>query len=138
MGIEPYLLRSGLLAVVAQRLVRRLCSCASECDDPVRRLELPVGRFRVPVGCPACAGTGYSGRLVLAEMLVPEPTEVGQAILSRSEVPRLEALAVEAGMIPLWERARQAVASGETSPAEVRRVLGLSEQGPGRNLPPVS
>jgi type II secretory ATPase GspE/PulE/Tfp pilus assembly ATPase PilB-like protein len=127
MGIEPYLLRSGLLAVVSQRLVRRLCACAREGDDPSERLGLAVDRHRVPVGCPSCAGTGYLGRVVLAELLLPDPTEVGRAILDRSEVRRIDELAVGAGMIPLRERARAAVASGLTSPAEVRRVLGLTD-----------
>lgn len=130
MGIEPYLLRSGLLAVVAQRLIRRLCGCAREGDDPRDRLGLAVERFRLPVGCERCGGTGYRGRIVLAEMLVPEKNEIGRAILSRSDVARLEALAVEAGMTGLWERARRAVEDGLTAPTEVRRVLGLDDNTP--------
>lgn len=125
MGIEPYLLRSGLLAVVGQRLVRRLCECSRADDDPRNRLGLAVETFRLPVGCELCGGTGYRGRLILAEMLVPEPTELGRAILSRTDVAQLEALAVESGMVSRWERARQAVETGITSPAEVRRVLGI-------------
>jgi general secretion pathway protein E len=127
MGIEPYLLRSGLLAVLAQRLVRRLCTCARVSDDECQRLGLEVTAFRVPVGCEQCGGTGYRGRLVLAEMLVPEPTDLGRAILSRSDVARLERLAVSAGMVTRWQRAREAVEAGLTSPAEIRRVLGITE-----------
>ena len=81
MGIEPYLLRSGILAIVSQRLVRKLCDCAREVDDPSARLGLPVRRARLPVGCDACGGTGYRGRLVLAEMLVPDASDLGRAIL---------------------------------------------------------
>ncbi len=125
MGIEPYLLRSGLLAVIGQRLVRKLCECARPGDDPKGRFGLNADRFQVPVGCELCDRTGYRGRLVLAEMLVPEPTELGRAILSRSDVSRLEALAIESGMVSLWQRARIAVEEGLTSPAEVTRVLGL-------------
>ena len=44
MGIEPYILRSGLLAILSQRLLRRLCSCAREIDDPQEYLALPVER----------------------------------------------------------------------------------------------
>jgi type II secretory ATPase GspE/PulE/Tfp pilus assembly ATPase PilB-like protein len=128
MGIEPYLLRSGILAVVAQRLLRRLCECSQASDEPRAALGLEVGRFRVPVGCPACHGTGYRGRMVVAEMLVPEKNEIGRAILSRSDVGRLEALAVGAGMVSRWERARRAVEAGLTSPAEVRRVLGIDDE----------
>ena len=129
MEIEPYLLRSGLLAVIGQRLVRRLCSCAREDESEKNRLGLAAGRFRVPVGCPECAGTGYRGRLILAELLEPGPTEVGRAILSRIDTNQLEALAIEAGMISLGERARRAVEAGLTSPAEVRRVLGFGKSG---------
>ncbi len=124
MGIEPYLLRSGLLAVVSQRLARRLCDCTEESDDPRHRLGLPVARARVPVGCEACGGTGYRGRIVLAEMLVPEAAGLGEAILARADVGRLGEEAVRGGMVSLWERAREAVEAGRTSPAEVRRVLG--------------
>ena len=52
MGIEPYLLRSGLLAIVGQRLVRRLCECARPGDDPRDLLGLQATSFRLPVGCP--------------------------------------------------------------------------------------
>lgn len=128
MGIEPYLLRSGLLAVVGQRLLRRLCECARRSDDPKDRLGLELEHCRLPVGCESCAGTGYQGRMVVAEMLVPEPTELGRAILSRTDGPQLEALAVSAGMITRWDRANHAVEAGLTSPAEVRRVLGISDQ----------
>ena len=126
MGIEPFLLRSGILAIVAQRLARKLCDCARESDKPADRLGLAVGRCRVPVGCDRCAGTGYRGRVVLAEMLVPDQTELGNAILSRTDAGQLERLAARAGMVSRWERARQAVEDGLTSPVEVRRVLGVS------------
>ncbi len=129
MGIEPYLLRSGILAVVAQRLVRKLCECAREASDPASRLGLPVEHCRVAVGCEQCGGTGYRGRLVLAEMLRPEATELGRAILSRSDIAQLETLAIASGMVSRWERARLAVEAGLTSPAEIRRVLGISAGG---------
>jgi general secretion pathway protein E len=132
MGIEPYLLRSGILAILCQRLMRRLCACARQTDDADARLGLPVaGAVSVPAGCDACRGTGYRGRFLLTEMLVPQGTEVGRAILSRSDAARLEELAVESGMVTQWSRACAAVREGLTSPAEVRRVLGFA--GGGRN-----
>lgn len=127
MGIAPYLLRSGILAIVSQRLVRRLCRCAQPSDDPLARLGLNVTQAWLPVGCAECRGTGYQGRAVLAEMLMAEASELGRAILSRSDKAQLEELAVQAGMVTLWQRARQAVETGATSPAEVRRVLGCAE-----------
>jgi len=127
MGIEPYLLRSGVLAILCQRLVRRLCDCARTSDDPQDRLGLPVRQVRLPIGCDRCGGTGYRGRFVLVEMLTAERTELGRAILSRSDTAALERLAVEAGMVTRWQKAHQALDAGLTSPAEVRRVLGFSD-----------
>jgi type II secretory ATPase GspE/PulE/Tfp pilus assembly ATPase PilB-like protein len=126
MGIEPYLLRSGILAILSQRLVRRLCACARDGDQPAQALGLPVKRFRVPCGCEACRGTGYHGRAMLVEMLEAKPSELGRAILDRSDAAQLEQLAVQAGMVSRWTRALEAVESGRTSPQEVRRVLGFS------------
>ena len=128
MGIEPYVLRSGLLAILCQRLLRKLCRCAREADHPDARLGFPVERVRVPVGCEECGGTGYRGRFLLVEMLTPGRTELGRAILSRADAAYLEQLAIQAGMVTRWQRAYRAIEEGLTSPAEVRRVLGFSEQ----------
>jgi len=136
MGIEPYLLRSGILLVVFQRLVRTLCTCATVCEDSeIDALGLHVRRFFIPKGCDACRGTGFRGRTVLAEMLNPASPELGRAIIARQEVARLESAAVADGMKSRWDRAIDAVEQGGTTPAEVRRVLGFSEP-PTRNRPP--
>jgi type II secretory ATPase GspE/PulE/Tfp pilus assembly ATPase PilB-like protein len=126
MGIEPYLLRSGILAVVCQRLVRKLCACARNGHDEALKLGLPVKRIPLAAGCANCRGTGYLGRLVLAELLTPELGRLGKAIIERSDVGRLEAIAVEAGMHPLWDRACESIEAGLTTPAEVRRALGFA------------
>jgi type II secretory ATPase GspE/PulE/Tfp pilus assembly ATPase PilB-like protein len=126
MGIEPYVIRSGLRAVVAQRLVRRLCACSINATHPDMFLGLPVRSARIQQGCELCRGTGYRGRTVLAEMLLPEQDHLAQAILARSDVRELEQIAVQAGMINRWERACTAVEAGLTSPEEVRRILGLA------------
>ena len=129
MGIEPYIVRSGLLAILCQRLLRQLCSCASIIDNPQDYLGLPVERARRPGGCPACGGTGYRGRILLVEMLTLKPAaaaELGRAVLARADTTVLEPLAVQAGMVTRWRRAISAVECGATSPAEVRRVLGLA------------
>ena len=128
MGIEPYLLRSGLLAVVSQRLVRTLCGdCSRDDDGPRSRLGLAVARARVAVGCEACGGSGYRGRMILAEWLEPERAGLGPAILARSDIRHLEAEAVRGGMVDRWHRARMAIEAGQTTAAEVRRVLGFTE-----------
>ncbi|MCE9556156.1 MAG: Flp pilus assembly complex ATPase component TadA, partial [Planctomycetes bacterium] len=123
MAIEPYLLRSALLAVVCQRLLRRLCECRRASLDPADRLGLAVSEFHVPTGCPECGGTGYRGRLVIAEMLTLQGA-VGRAVLKRRDAATIERRALQEGMTSLWQRAIEAVQAGQTSPAEVRRVLG--------------
>jgi type II secretory ATPase GspE/PulE/Tfp pilus assembly ATPase PilB-like protein len=128
MGIEPYVITSGVRAIICQRLVRRLCTCARAVDDPVQLLGLDVRRARVAVGCEVCRGTGYRGRVSLAEILTPSNAEVSQAIRIRADVNQLETLALKTGMTGLHERARLTVESGLTDPAEVRRVFGISSR----------
>lgn len=126
MGIEPYLLRTGVLGILAQRLVRKLCACSVEESSEEDRLGLNVSFCRTPRGCETCRDTGYSGRLLLAEFLRPEG-DLGRAILSRSDAEELESLAVQSGMKTRWTHACEAVAAGLTSPAEVRRIFGFSK-----------
>lgn len=128
MGIEPYVLRSGLRAILCQRLVRKLCPCARAADDPRQLLGLPVARAMIAVGCTGCRATGYDGRAMLAEILVPDAEELGRAILARTDVAALQAIACRGGMIPLRTRALHAVEAGTTDPAEVRRVLGFADE----------
>ncbi len=135
MGIEPYILRSGLLGVLSQRLLRRLCDCARWSDDPGHRLGLPVASTRVPTGCKACGQTGYRGRALLAELLLPEPPPTGQAILARAEAEVIERRAVESGMVTRWQRAAEMVDAGVTGAAEVRRAMGFGRLGAEGQVP---
>ena len=128
MGIEPYLLRSGIVGIVAQRLLRRLCACAVVDEDAAtehgEHLGLDVRSAKRAVGCEQCGGTGYRGRMIVSELLQPDLSGMGRAILSRGDATEIEGLAVQAGMLTLLRRASVAVEAGETSSAEVRRVLG--------------
>ena len=126
MGIEPYVIISGVRAIVSQRLVRRLCTCARVADDPVELLGLDVSRAWVTVGCARCRGTGYRGRVMLAEILLPTNQRIRRAIRAHADVGRLEAIALRSGMVGLSARHRHAIESGLTDPAEFRRVLGIS------------
>jgi type II secretory ATPase GspE/PulE/Tfp pilus assembly ATPase PilB-like protein len=125
MEIAPYLLRSGILAIISQRLVRRLCECARPSDNADLRLGLPVKKMMEAHGCSLCGSTGYRGRIVLAEMLPIQNNGSAGAILSRGDRARLQQFAVDSGMIPLMNRACEAVEAGLTTPVEVRRVLGF-------------
>jgi type II secretory ATPase GspE/PulE/Tfp pilus assembly ATPase PilB-like protein len=125
MGIEPYALRSAILAIISQRLVRKLCECAQASAEPQSLFGQQIAGANVPVGCLACGGNGYRGRLVLAEMLRPDTNHLQHAILSRSDAATIERFAHDAGMVGLRQRAISAVEAGLTSAEEIRRVLGL-------------
>jgi type II secretory ATPase GspE/PulE/Tfp pilus assembly ATPase PilB-like protein len=127
MGVAPYLLRSGLLAIVSQRLIRRLCDCSTASGDDRDRLGLDVTEVRQAAGCDRCGHTGYRGRMVLAEMLACAGSDLQQAILDRHDSRRLQEIAVASGMTSLRRRACAAVETGQTSPAEIRRVLGFRD-----------
>jgi type II secretory ATPase GspE/PulE/Tfp pilus assembly ATPase PilB-like protein len=118
MGIEPYLLTSGLKGILNQRLVRRLCpNCLPSAA------AAGAARSAEPAGCEACAGTGYRGRLLLAELLTLT-TPLRHAILAKSDTTQLEAAVKEPGRRTIWAVADDAVANGWTTIQEVERVLG--------------
>ena len=129
LGVEPYLLRSGLLGILSQRLLRRLCECAESSNDPTDALGLTTERSHHPNGCEQCEGTGYSGRLLLSELLNPRAGDIGRAMLTRADADELEQHAVAAGMQTLFAQARKVVEAGETSPAEVRRLFSSASGG---------
>jgi len=135
MGIEPYLLISGLRAVTHQRLVRRLCQCASRVSEATPNsaqvLGLPVDRAAMAAGCERCRHTGYHGRLPLAEFLPSLTGDLAHALLARSHLRELDRVAAAAGMTTVFQRACGAVTAGLTDPTEVRRVLGFSDEIPG-------
>lgn len=127
MGIEPYLIRSGLRAMLHQRLVRRLCYCAVEQPDREQWLGLSIGRAFTAQGCADCMQTGYRGRLVLAEQLPPLEGDLGRAVLDRSDAVHMQQLATTAGMTTVFQRACSAAEAGLTDPAEIRRIFGFSD-----------
>jgi type II secretory ATPase GspE/PulE/Tfp pilus assembly ATPase PilB-like protein len=125
MGIEPYLLRSGMRGIFSQRLVRHLCACGAPIKSEEQKLGLPIAAGRTAGKCEQCSRTGYMGRLVLAEVLPSLEGELAAAVLARSDSQELQAAALRAGLVPLLARACQAVESGQTDAAEIRRVLGF-------------
>jgi type IV pilus assembly protein PilB len=131
MGIEPFLLASTLEAVLAQRLVRRLCpDCRRpyEPDDAILRsagLERAVlgGRpFHAAVGCPACHHTGFRGRLGIFELLrVDEPLR--ELITNGASLVELRQRAIARGMVPLREAGLAAILSGDTTLEEMMKYM---------------
>jgi len=112
MGVEPFLLSSSLLGVLAQRLVRKLCPhCKKQGDD---------GHWH-PVGCEHCAQTGYKGRTGVYELMAVND-QVQSLIHSRAPDHDVVAAARSAGLRSMREDGERLVASGVTSLAEVVRV----------------
>jgi type II secretory ATPase GspE/PulE/Tfp pilus assembly ATPase PilB-like protein len=107
MGIEPYVLTSGVRGILNQRLVRRLCE---QCPNPSS-------------GCSACGGTGFRGRFLIAELLTID-LELRSAILAKSDAAALEAIATAGGWRTIRHAADDAVGSGRTTANEILRVLG--------------
>ncbi|WP_374365578.1 type II secretion system ATPase GspE [Piscinibacter sp.] len=112
MGVEPFLLSSSLLGVLAQRLVRKLCPHCKKRDER--------GRWH-PVGCAECGMSGYKGRTGVYELMVAD-AKVQALIHSRAAESQLFVAAEEAGMHSMREDGERLVQEGITSLEEVLRV----------------
>ncbi|HEX5385814.1 MAG TPA: type II/IV secretion system protein [Gemmatimonadales bacterium] len=131
MGLEAYKIASALRGVVAQRLLRRLCtSCRAPSTelppDRVARLLPPGTTLFRAVGCPECTMTGYKGRFGVVEVLTMTP-ELEREIGAGAGADRVAELAGKGGMRSLWESALRHVISGETSVDELLRVTDVPE-----------
>ena len=113
MGVEPFLLASSLLGVLAQRLVRKLCP---HCSRPA-----PDGRGCVADGCAECNQTGYRGRTGVFELLEADDA-LRAAVHERASEAELRRLATAAGLRSMREDGMRWVQSGQTSLAELLRV----------------
>jgi general secretion pathway protein E len=123
MGVEPFLLSSSLIGVVAQRLLRKLCdACKVPMDTP--HTDGTITRTYKSVGCPICNNTGYLGRLGIYELLTVD-AELAQAIHQRLPEADLRTLAQSRGLITLRQDAQRLIDQGITSLAEVERVTRL-------------
>ena len=130
MGVEPYLLPASLVAVLAQRLVRRICpQCREAVPGPeavfeTLKLQPPAGGkvelFRGK-GCAACKGTGYKGRMALFELMVLDHT-FHDPIVHRCGAPEFARLARESGMSTMLEDGVRRATQGATTLEEVLRV----------------
>jgi type IV pilus assembly protein PilB len=133
-GVEPYLLAATLEAIVAQRLVRKICEACRQWYEPPDEVlfELNLSRrdagdrkFAVGKGCELCHGTGYRGRMALFEFLVINEA-MARGITEGWSAGRLREQAVESGLRGLRESGLLAVFDGLTTPEEVvRETLAL-------------
>lgn len=126
MGIEPFLISSTLVAVVAQRLMRKVCpSCAYEYLSDEREMRLlkltqPV-KLKKGKGCMICNNTGYKGRIGIYELLKVDKEIKNMIDESKSEFD-IEKAALEKGMIKLRDAAAKKVIQGITTVDEMLRV----------------
>jgi general secretion pathway protein E len=129
MGVEPYLLASSLLGVLAQRLVRTLCpSCRAQSAPTAGEAALlaelalpPAQALWAPVGCGECRGTGYRGRTGIYELIVIDDA-LRRLVHDRASEHALREVAVRAGMTTLLRDGTRWLAGGTTSLAELVRV----------------
>ncbi|MBF0253553.1 MAG: Flp pilus assembly complex ATPase component TadA [Candidatus Omnitrophica bacterium] len=132
MQIEPYLVSSTVLGVVAQRLVRKVCPhCAK--DQPWDPSGLPaVLRESIPgpelqsvkraVGCDRCRQSGYQGRLAIYEIL-PFTPEIHELVIRRASAGEVKKVACAAGMRTLFQSGWEKIRQGDTTPEELLRVV---------------
>jgi len=132
MGVEPFLVASTVEAIMAQRLVRKLCSHCRESYRPTRD-ELPGdfpwgalqetgGTVYRSIGCRECRHVGYSGRVGLYELLAANNDEIRQLAHDRASTWEIKKKAIAQGMVTLRQDGWTKVVSGITSPDEILRV----------------
>lgn len=121
MGVENYLISSSVVAVLAQRLVRVICSgCKVEAGERLTPMGEMVPSFR-GAGCERCFGTGYKGRVGIFEMMEMDE-DVRKLVMANADASELTTAARKHGMRPLREDGWLKVATGVTTADEVIRV----------------
>lgn len=138
MGIEPYLLSSCIVGVLAQRLVRRICPECKETYEPsqrelqslgIKRENLQKGYLYKGKGCSHCYQTGFKGRQGVYE-LMPVNNVINKQIVQSPDAIEMRRVALDQGMISLLSHGAELVKSGVSTVAEVLRVArGIEEQG---------
>ncbi len=133
MGVEPFLVASSLTAILAQRLVRRVCPDCRQGYEPgeeeLREIGLDEKRFRElggtvvyrSVGCPSCNRTGYRGRTGIYEYLLVDD-DIRQLVLKNVDSSTIKRKAIDKGMRTLLEDGARKVINGETTISEVLSV----------------
>jgi len=131
MGVQDYLLTSAVIGIQAQRLVRTLCGECREAYEPIGEV---VSRWRLdrftdgkpvvlhrPMGCDACGGTGYTGRLAIVEILLMTDS-IRELVLKRCDAGDIARRATEQGMVTMRDDGLAKAVAGLTTIEEVLRV----------------
>ncbi|MGL4540827.1 MAG: type II secretion system ATPase GspE [Candidatus Rhabdochlamydia sp.] len=135
MGVEPYLLSSSVLGVLAQRLVRKICPHCMVLYQPSDQELKEIGLIREELkglyqgkGCEACYGSGFKGRHAVYELMYIDHL-VKQQLLRSADATTLQKVALEQGMSSLRQQGALLVKKGITTTSEVLRVTKILEQG---------
>lgn len=129
LGVAPYLVSASLIAALAQRLVRKICSnCKTEYEPSasIRKIVEESGgkdivKFYRGVGCKKCRNTGYAGRIAIHELFVPDE-EIAGMINDHASLKDIRNLALQKGMAPLQADGIEKVKAGIVSVEEVLRI----------------
>jgi len=130
MGIEPFLVSSSVTAILAQRLVRKICvSCRREYTPEVRIMEeLGSGdvtaKFYKGAGCPACKQSGFLGRIGIFELVMVNE-EIRKMVESKCSADEIKKKALDSGMTTLRRDGLNKIAAGLTTPEEVLRATEI-------------
>lgn len=123
MGVQNYLVADALVGVIAQRLVKRLCpACKKKSRTTAKEMEIlginePMSIAR-PQGCQFCNNTGYKGRIAVHEIMYMNEN-MKATVMSDMNLEVLRKMAVDNGMVPLWNSCRNLVFNGSTSIQEL-------------------
>jgi general secretion pathway protein E len=134
-GVEPYLVSSSLVLVIAQRLVRTICKhchtygpITPEWAAKLKKVGIDPdsmgGRVAFGKGCDECFNSGYAGRTAIYEFM-PVDEALRTQIMENGTAAQMKRGAVERGMITLREDGRLKILAGQTTPDEVLRVTQL-------------
>jgi len=129
MGIEPFLVSSSIIAVIAQRLVRVVCPACREAHTPpheeLARVGLDRSELAGPIyrakGCRSCRDTGYRGRIAINELMLVDD-DVRALVMKHSDASSIRQLAVSKGMKLLRQNGGERVIQGQTTVEELLRV----------------
>jgi len=133
MGVEPFLVSSALLGVVAQRLVRKICpECKADYNvdkDVLKKLKINgnISKYMKGKGCPKCLNSGYKGRQGIYELMIIDD-EIRRHILDVRSASDMKGRAVENGMRTLRDMGIERIKEGTTTPEEVLRVTQEVEE----------
>lgn len=133
MEIEPFLLASSVSGVLGLRLIRKNCPCCAMPyePDPVLLKLVPLedrdsAQFRRGAGCDQCLNTGFAGRHSVSEILTVTQV-LREAVMNKAPTRILQQVAIDEGMVTMWQHGLRRALTGQTTLEEILRVISVDE-----------